>query len=110
MNNMKKIITTTTQEIPGKKITEVLGLVKGNTVRARNIGVDIIAGLKNMVGGEVKTYTEMTIKAREEAFNRMINDAIKLKADAIVGLRFTTSVVMQGASEMLAYGTAVKLK
>ena len=106
----KEIIITTGMEIPGKKISHVFGIVKGNTVRARNIGVDIFAGLKNMVGGEVKTYTKMTIQAREEAYNRMINEAHELGADAIIGIRFTTSVVMQGAAEMLAYGTAVKLK
>jgi len=100
---------TTGNEIPGKKITKVLGLVKGSTVRARNIGRDIGAGFKNIIGGEVKTYTEMTKNSRDEAFNRMVNEAIALKADAIIGVRFTTSMVMQGASEMLAYGTAVKL-
>jgi len=107
---MKEIIVSTTGEVPGKKITKNLGIVKGNTVRARNIGRDIGAGLKSLIGGEVKTYTEMTIQARQEAYNRMVNEAIELKADAIVGVRFTTSMVMKGASEMLAYGTAVKLK
>lgn len=107
---MKQILTTTTQEIPNKKVKEILGIVKGNTIRVRNIGVDFAAGLKNLVGGEVKTYTQMTTKAREEAFNRMVNEAFDLKADAIIGVRFSTSVVMQGASEMLVYGTAVKLK
>jgi uncharacterized protein YbjQ (UPF0145 family) len=107
---MKKIIISTTENIPGKKIKEILGIVKCNTIRARNIGVDIVAGLKNVVGGEVRSYTEMTTQARDEAFNRMINEAIDLKADAIIGMRFATSVVMQGASEMLAFGTAVKLK
>ena len=105
-----EILTTTTSEIPGKKIAKILGVVKGNTIRARHVGRDIAAGLKNIVGGEIKSYTEMTIKAREEAFNRMVNEAVDLKADAIVNIRFTTSVVMKGASEMLAYGTAVKLK
>jgi uncharacterized protein YbjQ (UPF0145 family) len=106
----KKIIITTSNEVPGKKVTQILGVVKGNTVRARNIGRDIGAGLKNLVGGEVKTYTEMTIHSRDEAFNRMINEAVKLKADAVIGMKFMTSMIMQGASEMLAYGTAVKLK
>lgn len=106
----KEIIVTTGFEIPNKKIVKILGIVKGNTVRARNIGRDIGAGLKNLVGGEVKTYTEMTVMAREEAYNRMVNQAIDLKADAIIGFNFSTSMVMQGASEMLAYGTAVKLK
>ena len=106
---MGDIIITTGQEVPGKKINNVLGIVKGSTVRARNIGRDIGAGLKSIVGGEVKTYTEMTKNARDEAFNRMVNDAQDMNADAIIGVRFTTSMVMQGASEMLAFGTAVKV-
>ena len=106
---MTDIIVTTGNEVPGKKIVKVLGVVKGNTVRARNIGRDIGAGLKNIVGGEVKTYTEMTQNARDEAYNRMVNEAVDLNADAIIGVRFTTSMVMAGASEMLAYGTAVKI-
>lgn len=106
----KEIIITTGNEVPGKKVSEVLGIVRGNTVRARNIGRDIGAGLKNFIGGEVKTYTEMTSNSRDEAFNRMVNEAVKLKADAVIGMRFMTSMVMQGASEMLAYGTAVRLK
>ena len=103
------MIITTGNEIPGEKI-QILGLVKGSTVRARNIGRDIGAGFKSIIGGEVKTYTEMTMNARDEAYNRMVNEAIDLKADAIIGVRFTTSMVMAGASEMLAYGTAVKLQ
>ena len=105
---MVEMIITTGNDIPGKNITQVLGLVKGSTVRARNIGRDIGAGIKSIIGGEVKTYTEMTMNARDEAYNRMVNDAINKKADAIIGVRFTTSMIMQGASEMLAYGTAVK--
>ena len=107
---MKDMIVTTGVEIPGEKIVEILGVVRGSTVRARNIGRDIGAGLKNLIGGEIKTYTEMTSNARDEAYNRMVNGAIALKADAIIGVRFMTSMVMQGASEMLAYGTAVKLQ
>lgn len=107
---MAEIITTTTSEIPERKVTQILGVVKGNTVRARHIGRDIMAGFKTLVGGEIKSYTEMTTSAREESFNRMVNEAVALKADAIINIRFTTSVVMQGAAEMLAYGTAVKLK
>jgi uncharacterized protein YbjQ (UPF0145 family) len=106
---MEKMIITTGEMIPGKEITEILGVVKGSTVRARNVGRDIGAGLKSIIGGEIKTYTEMTKGARDEAYNRMVNEAIDLKADAIIGVRFTTSMVMTGASEMLAYGTAVKL-
>ena len=106
---MSDIIITTGNKIPGKKVIKVLGIVKGNTVRARNIGRDIGAGLKSIIGGEVKTYTEMTMNARDEAYNRMVNEALDIKADAIIGVRFTTSMVMTGASEMLAYGTAVKI-
>lgn len=106
---MTELIITTGNEVPGKKVKKVLGVVKGNTVRARNIGRDIGAGFKSIVGGEVKTYTEMTTDARNEAFNRMVNQAIEKGANAIIGVRFMTSMVMQGASEMLAYGTAVKI-
>ena len=104
------ITTTTTSEIPGKKVAQVLGVVKGNTIRARHVGRDIAAGFKNLIGGEIKSYTDMTTQAREEAFNRMVNQAVELKADAVINIRFATSMVMQGAAEMLAYGTAVKLK
>jgi len=104
------MIVTTGNEIPEKKVVEILGLVKGNTVRARNIGRDIGAGFKNLIGGEIKTYTEMIAHSRDEAYNRMVNAAIDLGADAIIGMRFMTSMIMQGAAEMLAYGTAVKLK
>ncbi|GAF87119.1 unnamed protein product [marine sediment metagenome] len=106
---MTKIIVTTANGVPGKKVVKVLGVVKGNTVRARNIGRDIGAGFKNLIGGEIKTYSEMTSQSRDESFNRMVNEAVGLKADAIIGMRFMTSMVMAGASEMLAYGTAVKL-
>lgn len=106
---MADIIITTGNEVPNKKVIKILGVVKGSTVRARNIGRDIGAGFKNLIGGEVKTYTEMTKQSRDEAYNRMVNEALDLKADAIIGVRFMTSMVMQGASEMLAYGTAVKL-
>ena len=107
---MKKIIVTTANEISGKKVAEVLGVVKGNTVRARNVGRDIGAAFKNLIGGEVKTYTDMTTHAREESFNRMVNEAVEMGADAIIAMRFMTSMIMTGAAEMLAYGTAVKLK
>ncbi len=107
---MKDIIATTGNDIPGKKIVKVLGVVRGSTVRARNIGRDIGAGFKNIIGGEIKTYTEMTKHSRDEAFNRMVNEGVDLKAHAIIGVRFTTSMVMAGASEMLAYGTAVLVK
>ena len=104
-----EIITSNTDTIPGKKVKQILGVVKGNTIRARHVGRDIAAGFKNLVGGEIKSYTEMISKAREEAFNRMVNEANELGADAVINIRFTTSAVMAGASEILAYGTAVKL-
>ncbi|MCB0401299.1 MAG: YbjQ family protein [Flavobacteriales bacterium] len=104
------MIYVTTETIQGKEIAEVLGTVRGSTVRARNIGRDIFAGLKNIVGGEISEYTQLLADAREQAIKRMIDDATKQGADAIVNVRFTTSQVMQGAAEMLAYGTAVKLK
>lgn len=104
------MIISTTQDLPGKEISEILGIARGSTVRARNIGRDIFAGLKNIVGGEIEEYTKLQAHAREQAMERMIADARKLGADAIINVRFGTSVVMQGAAEMLAYGTAVKLK
>lgn len=104
------MILTTTETIPNKTIEEILGIARGSTVRTRNIGRDIFAGLKNIVGGEIEEYTQLQAQAREEAMERMINDGTKLGADAIINIRFTTSVITQGASEMLAYGTAVKLK
>jgi len=104
------MITVNTPEIHGHEITEVLGIVRGNTIRARNIGRDIFAALKNIVGGEIKEYTKLMADSREEALSRMIKDAERLGADAIVNVRFTTSMVMQASSEILAYGTAVKLK
>lgn len=102
--------TATTETIAGYEITEVLGVVRGSTVRARNVGRDIFAGLKNLVGGEIEEYTKLAADSREEAYFRMVKDAERLGADAVVGVRFTTSMIMQGASEMLAFGTAVKLK
>ncbi|MFH1889528.1 MAG: heavy metal-binding domain-containing protein [Nanoarchaeota archaeon] len=104
------MIVTTGEEIPGMKIAKILGIAKGNTVRARNIGRDIGAVFKSVVGGEIKTYSDMTSHARDESFNRMVNDAVNMGADAIICFRFSTSMIMQGASEMLAFGTAVKLK
>lgn len=106
---MNQIIVTTTAEIPGRKVKKILGVARGNTVRSRNIGRDIMAGFKNIVGGEIKSYTELLTQAREEAYNRMVNEAIELGADAVLNVRFMTSMVMHGTSEILAYGTAVKL-
>ena len=104
------MIVTNTPDIPGKKIIKILGIVKGTTVRSKHIGKDIGAGLKSLVGGELKSYTNMLSQAREEANNRMVNEAIKMNADAIINVRFTTSAVTQAAAELLVYGTAVKLK
>lgn len=104
------MITTTTARIPGKEVSEILGISRGSTVRARNIGRDIFAGLKNIVGGEISEYTRLQAQSREQAFQRMVKDAQAMGADAVINVRFTTSMVMQGAAEMLAYGTAVKLK
>ena len=103
------MIVVTTEQIEGKKIKETLGLVRGSTIRARHMGRDIMAGLRNIVGGEVKDYTVMLAQAREEAIQRMIEQAEKMGANAIVGTRFVTSMVMSGAAEMVAYGTAVKV-
>ena len=104
------MIITTTDFIPGKEIVEVLDIARGSTVRARNFGKDIFAGLKNLVGGEISEYTRLMADAREHAIDRMRADAQSLGADAVINVRFMTAGVMQGASEILAYGTAVKLK
>ena len=104
------MITTTTSTVPGIEISEILGIARGSTVRARNIGRDIFAGLKNIVGGEIEEYTKLQAQSREQAMQRMLQDAERLGADAVINVRFGTSMVMQGAAEMLAYGTAVKLK
>lgn len=104
------MIITTTPDIPGYEITEVLDVVRGSTVRARHVGSDIHAAFKNLVGGEVTSYTELMSDAREQAIDRMIADASELGADAIVNLRFMTAMVMKGASEILAYGTAVRIR
>jgi len=101
---------TTQDEFADLCITETLGLVRGNTIRARHIGKDIVAGLRNLVGGEISEYTKMLAEAREQSIDRMLDEARKLGADGIVCLRFATSPVMQGAAELLAYGTAVKLR
>lgn len=103
------MITSTTPTIPNKEITEILGVARGSTVRARNVGRDIFAGFKNLVGGEINEYTKLQAQSREQAIQRMEDDAKVMGADAIVNVRFTTSMIMQGASEILAYGTAVKL-
>ncbi|RLE07274.1 YbjQ family protein [Candidatus Aerophobetes bacterium] len=100
---------TNTDFIPGYEIKEALGLVLGNTVRAKHLGRDIMAGLKNIVGGEIQEYTDLLADARKETLNRMVNEAKKLGADAVINVRFMTTQTMGGAAELLAYGTAVKL-
>ena len=104
------MIISTTETIPGKEIIEVRGIARGSTVRARNVGRDIFASIKNLVGGEIEEYTKLQATSREQALVRMIEDANNLDADAIVNVRFMTSVIAQGAAEVLAYGTAVKIK
>jgi uncharacterized protein YbjQ (UPF0145 family) len=101
------MLMSTTETIEGRKIIKHLGLVKGNTIRARHLGRDIMAGLRNIVGGEISDYTKMMAESREQALDRMTEDAQNLGANAIVGVKFATSMVMQSASEILAYGTAV---
>ena len=101
------MIIVNTPEIHNKKITETLGIARGSTVRARNVGQDIFAGLKNIIGGEISEYTKLQAQSREQALQRMIEDAERMGANAVVNVRLTTSMVMQGCSEILAYGTAV---
>ena len=103
------MITSTTDFIPNREVVEILGIARGSTVRARDIGRDIFAGLKNLVGGEIEEYTKLQAQSREQAMQRMVQDAERLNADAIINVRLMTSMVMQGASEILAYGTAVRL-
>ena len=103
------MIVVNTEEVTGRQTTEILGLVQGNTVRAKNVGRDIAAGFKNMVGGELKGYTQLLVESRRQSVERMISQANELGADAIVNVRFTTSAVTNGAAELYAYGTAIKL-
>jgi uncharacterized protein YbjQ (UPF0145 family) len=104
------MIVATTNDVPGRRVVRVLGLVRGNTVRARHVGRDIMAALRNIVGGEVTEYARLLAEAREEALSRMARRAEEMGANAIVGVRFTTSMIMSGAAEMLAYGTAVEVE
>lgn len=103
------MLVVTTETVPGRTITAVHELVMGNTIRSKNVGKDIGAGLKNLVGGELRSYTKMLTEAREESIERMTQAAAELGADAIVNARFTTSQITGGAAELLAYGTAVSL-
>lgn len=104
------MIITTTENIPNKEIIEIVGIARGSTVRAKSVASDFMAGLKNFVGGELDEYTRLQGQSREQALTRMMQDAKRLNADAIVNVRFNTSTITQGASEILAYGTAVKLR
>lgn len=104
------MILTTTMDVPGHRLVETLGMVRGNTIRARHVGRDIMAALRNIAGGEITEYTKMLAEAREQSIDRMIEEAQMLEANAIVGIRFQTSMVMSGAAEMLCYGTAVILE
>ena len=103
------MILINTDNIPGKEITEVLGLVKGSTIRAKHVGKDIVSGLRMLVGGEMREYAEMLEEARSIALAKMSKQAESLGADAVINIRFSTSAVMQGAAEILVYGTAVKI-
>ena len=104
------MIITTTESIPNADINEILDIVKGSTVRAKNSIKDLVASVRNMVGGEINEYTQLQLQSREEALQRMISDAKRLNADAIINVRFSTAMIMEGTAETLAYGTAVKLK
>ena len=104
------MIIATANSIEGKKIVKTLGLVQGSTIRARHLGRDIVAVLRGIAGGEIKEYTVMLLEARDEALKRMIREAEKLGADAVIGVRFSTSMIMRSAAEILVYGTAVKLR
>ena len=103
------MIESTIQDIPGREITQILGVVRGNSVRARHVGRDIIASVKNLIGGEISEYAKLQAETREMANRRMMGQAQSLGADAVVNIRYTTSMIAAGASEILAYGTAVKL-
>jgi uncharacterized protein YbjQ (UPF0145 family) len=107
---MSEILVVTTPDVPGRQVDRVIGLVRGNTVRARHIGKDIMAGLKTIVGGEIHEYGKLLAESREQALDRMVTEAESLDANAILNVRFATSMVMQGSAEMLAYGTAVVLQ
>ena len=103
----REVLMTTSDEIPGMRIASTIGLVRGNTVRARNIGIDILAQFRNMIGGEIRDYTKLMAESREQSLDRMAEQAKDKGANAIVAIRFTTSMVMGGAAELLVYGTAV---
>ncbi len=107
---MKEILVVSAPDLPGYRITEVLGLVRGNTVRARHIGRDILAAFRNIVGGEVHEYRKLMAESREQALDQMIEEARELNADAVISMRMTTSMIGQGMAELLTYGTAVRVE
>jgi len=107
MSEEMKMTVVTTPNVPGKTVVRTLGLVRGNTIRARHVGKDIMAAMRNLVGGEVTEYAKLLAESREQALDRMVEQAEALDANAVIGLQFQTSVVMGGAAEMMAYGTAV---
>ena len=107
MSEETKMTGVTTPNVPGKTVVRTLGLVRGNTIRARHVGKDIMAAMRNLVGGEVTEYAKLLAESREQALDRMVEQAEALDANAVIGLQFQTSVVMGGAAEMMAYGTAV---
>ncbi len=104
------LIVTTTDGVPGREVTQIIGITRGSTVRAKHIGADIVASLRNLVGGEIKEYAQLLAGAREQAYDRMVADALGMGADAIVAVRMETSTIQQAASEVVFYGTAVHLK
>ena len=104
------MIVTTGIDVAEGKIVETIGIVRGNTIRAKHVGTDIVAGLRNLVGGEVSEYTKLMAEAREQAYDRMVRHAEEVGADAVIGVNFTTSMITQGAAEILAYGTAVRIE
>jgi uncharacterized protein YbjQ (UPF0145 family) len=104
------MLLSTSESLPGHEVVKVVGLVRGNSVRARHVGRDILAAFRNLAGGEISDYTKLLAESREQSIDRMVDQARQIGANAIVGIRFTTAAVMQGAAEMLAYGTAVIVK
>lgn len=104
------MIVSTTMDVPGREIAEILGIVHGNSVRARAVGRDIVASLRNLVGGEIPEYAELLVASRQQALDRMLASAEELGADAVLGVLYNTAQVMQSVAELLAYGTAVKLR
>ncbi len=104
------MIVVTTNDVPGKKILEIFGVARGSTIRCKAIGEDLLATLRNLTGGEITEYTSMIAEAREQAFDRMVEHAEKMGANAVVAMRFSTTEVVQGAAEILAYGTAVRVE